>query len=96
MIDDVDDAAHGIAAVENGGGAANDFDAFDEQRIGCDGVIGTCGGRVERTESVFGDAETVAAETANNRAARAGAKISGGDAGLAGERFTERRLVIEQ
>ena len=92
MVDHVDDTADGVAAVEKGGGAADDFDAIDEQRIERGRVIRAGGGGIDRANPVFENADAVAAESADHGAARARAEICGRDAGLAGEGFAERGL----
>ena len=95
MGDHVDDAADGVAAVEERGGAADDLDAFDEKRFDAHGVIGAGDGGVEGADAVFEEADAVTAETPNDRAAGAGTEGGGVNAGLGGERFAERGLLFQ-
>lgn len=90
VVDDVDDATDGGAAVEQGRRAAEDLDALDEQRLNADVVIGTDVRRVEGTDAVFQHAHAFAAETADDRPAGAGPECGAAQAGRGGEGCAER------
>ena len=80
--DHVDDPADGGAAVEKGGGAAEDFDALDQEGLGSDGVVGAGTGGVECFDPGIQDTHPRAVKAADDRSARAASEAGGGDAEL--------------
>lgn len=87
--DHVDDAAHGAGAVEEGAGAAEDFDAVEA--LGVDGfaVVAALGAEGAGADAVLEDEDAVAIEAADNGASGAGAEAAAVDAGLAVEDIAE-------
>jgi hypothetical protein len=62
VVNHVDHAADGGAAIEQRGGAAQNLDALDEQRLDTDVVIGADIGGIERADAVVEHPHAVAAE----------------------------------
>src|SRR5690606_39824429 len=94
VVDDVDHSANGGAAVEEGGGTADDFHAFDEQGVEADGVVGAGIGGVDGVCAVLENAHAVGAEAADDGAAGGGAEGGGAEPGGVGEGFAEGGLLI--
>jgi hypothetical protein len=85
VVDDVDHAADGGAAVEQRRRTAQYLDALDQEGFDTDAVIGADAGGVKRAYAVVEHANAFAAEAADDRATGAGAEVSAADAGGIGE-----------
>ena len=68
---DIDHAADGARAVEQGRGALQDFHALCDERVHRDRVVAAAHGNIQRVDPVLHDAHARAAQTANDRAPRA-------------------------
>ena len=80
VVDRVDDAADGLAAVAQGRRAAHDLDALRRQRIDRHAVIGPDIGDIEAADAVFENAHAVGVEAADDGPAGAGREAGAGDA----------------
>src|SRR5699024_6476887 len=92
LVDDVHDAADSVAAVEQCGWPAQDFDLLRARGIDGDGVIGTDVRGVGAAEAFAENADAIGAKSADDRTAGAGAEIRRADAGLVVERLSDRGL----
>ena len=84
-VDDVDHPADRRAAVEQSGGAVEDFDAVGGKRVDGDGMVAAGARDVEAADAVDEDQDAVARQAAQHRAGDVGARARGRHAGLAGE-----------
>ena len=92
IVDDVDHAPDCGAAIKQGARATEDLHARSKERLNGCVVVGTDGGCIQSTDAVVEDANPVAAETSDHRAASAGAVVGGAYARRAGEGFAYRGL----
>ena len=74
VVDDVDDAADGAAAVKQGRRPANDFQPFRQCRIHRIGMVGADSGSVGNADSVLQNLNAVAGLAANHRQTHSGAE----------------------
>ncbi|MCY1409369.1 hypothetical protein D9M71_247170 [compost metagenome] len=95
VIESIDHATDGIAPIEQGGGATDDLDALDVDRVQWHCVIIGQRRGVQCTDPVAQQADTVAIEPANDRAAGAGAEPGRGHAGLLVQGFAQAGFLFE-
>ena len=91
--DDVDEAAHGVRPVQQGGRTADDLDAIGAVGVDGDAVVSGLAGEVARANAVVEDEHAVAVEAADDGPARAGAEAADRDAGLVLQRVAEAVLA---
>ncbi|MNG90257.1 hypothetical protein D3C79_491460 [compost metagenome] len=96
VVERVDHAADGVAAIEQGGGAANDLDPFDGDRIQRHGVVIRQRRGIEGAHAIAQDANAVAVQATDHRTAGAGTEPGGGDAGLLVEGFAQAAVLLLQ
>ena len=87
VVDDIDDAADGAAAIKQGRGAANDFQSFCQRRADSDGMVGADARRIGNTDSILQDFHAVPGLTANN-----GMPHSGSERGICDADFVLERI----
>src|ERR1051325_9403256 len=93
IVEHVDDAANGIAAVEERRRTAHDLDALRVHGIDGDVVILTDVRRVAGADAVFENADAIAAEAADDRPAGAWNEAGRRYARFLRQRLPERRLL---
>ncbi len=96
VVEGVDHATDGVAAVEQGGRAADDLDAVDSDRVQRHGVVIGQRRGIQRADAIAQDANAVAVQAADYRAAGARAEPGRGDTGLLVEGFTEATVLLLQ
>ena len=90
VVQRVDDATGGIAAVQQRGRTAQHLDTLDHQRVDGHRMVEAQVGRVGRRAAVVQQADAVAVQPADHRPAGLRAEIGGRHAGLATEGFAQR------
>ena len=90
VVDGVDHAAGGVAAVQQGGRATQHFQPLDHQRVDRHGMVEAEVGRVGRGAAVVQQADAVAVQPADHRSAGLRAEAAGCYAGQAVERVAQR------
>ena len=93
LVDHIDDAADGTAAVGQRGRAAQDFNLLRQHRFGRDGMVGADGRGILHFGAIGQDLHARTIHAADDGAAGAGAEMAGGDAGLAGQGFAQGRFA---
>ena len=88
-IDHVDDTAHGAAAVKECRWSLQHFDLVGQDLLDADRVVRAQVADVERADAVLQHQHALAGQSANDRAACAGAEEARGHAGLRRERLAE-------
>ena len=94
LVDHVDRAADGLAAVEQHGRAAQNLDPFDGERIDADRVIVRGIRRIERSDPVVHHPHAFATEAANHRARCTGRESAARDAGQVFEDFADLAVHV--
>ncbi|MND68985.1 hypothetical protein D3C80_604440 [compost metagenome] len=95
VVEGIDDATNGIATVEQGGRAADDFDAFDRYRVHRYCVVIRQRGGIQRADPVAQQANAVAVEPTDDRAAGAGAEPGRGHTGLPVQGFAKAGFLLQ-
>ncbi|MNM70209.1 hypothetical protein D3C81_818340 [compost metagenome] len=95
VVEAVDHPADGVAAVEQCGRAADDFDALDGGRVQWHGVVIRQRRGIQGADTVAQDTDTVAVQTADHRAAGTGAEPGRGDAGLVVQGLAEAAFLLQ-
>ena len=90
FVDDVDEAADGAGAVQQGGGAAQDLDLARHGAFRGDGVVVRQAGHVRRRHAVFQHLDARAFHAADDGARRAGAERGRRHAQFVLQRLAER------
>ena len=90
VIDHIDNTANSTAAVEQGGGATQNFYGFCQQRFGANRVVSAHRGGIGAFDAVVQYRYPWASLTANNGLANGGAEGSVGQAGHIGECIAKR------
>ena len=96
VVDHVDHAADGAAAVLQRRRAAQHLDAFGDQRVDRHRVVVAQRRRIGRRAAVLQDADAVAVLAADGRPARVRPEVAAADAGQAVERLAQRGLGAQQ
>ncbi|MNH29932.1 hypothetical protein D3C79_901900 [compost metagenome] len=96
VVERIDHPAYRIAAIQQGGGAADDFDALHGHRVERHGVVVGQRRRIQGADAVAQNANAVAVQAADHRAAGAWAEPGRGDTGLFVQGFTEAALLLQQ
>ena len=96
VVDDVDHAPHGAAAVQQGAWAAQHLDAFDADRVGGDRMVEAQAGRVHGGAAIGQDADAVTVQPADDGPAGVGPEVGAAHTGCARERFAQGRLRAQK
>ncbi len=96
VVEGVDHAADGVTAIQQGGRAADDFDAIDRHRVQGHGVVVGQRRGIQGADAVAQNADAVAVQAANDRSAGARAEPGRGDTGLLVQGFTEAAVLLLQ
>jgi len=97
VVDDVDHAANGAAAVQQGGGAAQDLDPLGLRGFDAVGMVGADVGHIVVADAVFHDAHARPAQAADDWLADAGTEGLVVDARLLAQRGADgRRHLLAQ
>jgi len=67
VVDGIDYAADGAAAIEQGSRSAHDVDLFNDQRVDTDRMVETETGGIEDADTILHDAYAFAVEAADYR-----------------------------
>ena len=95
VVKGIDHAADGVAAVQQGGRATDDFDALNVDRVQRHGVIVRQRRGIQRPDAVAQDANAVAIQAANDRSAGARAEVGRRHARLFIEGFAQAALLLQ-
>jgi hypothetical protein len=90
VVDRVDHAAGGVAAVQQRGRPAQHLEALDHQRVDRRGMVEAQARRVDRRAAVVEQSDAVAIQSADDRPARLRTEAAGRHAGQARQRVAER------
>ena len=90
VVDRIDHAADGAAAVEQGRRPAQHLDTFDHQRVDRHRVVVAQARRVECDAGIAEQLDPVAVHAANDRPVGVGAEVACRDTGQAIQRFAQR------
>ncbi|MCY1410036.1 hypothetical protein D9M71_253990 [compost metagenome] len=96
VVEGVDHAADGVTAIEQGGRAADDLDTVDADRVQRHGVVVGQRRGIQGANAIAQDANAVAIQATDYRAAGARAEPGGGDPGLLVQGFTEAAVLLLQ
>ena len=95
VVEGVDHATDGVAAVEQGGRATDDFDALNVDRIQWHGVVVGQRRSVQRAHAIAQNADPVAVQAANDRSAGARAEVRRRHTRLLVQGFTQAALLLQ-
>ncbi|MNP05433.1 hypothetical protein D3C76_973870 [compost metagenome] len=96
VVEGVDHATDGVAAVEQGGRATDDLDAVDGDRVQRHGVVVGQRRGIQGADAIAQDANAVAVQAADHRAAGPRAEPGRGDTRLFVQGFTEAAVLLLQ
>ena len=96
VVDHIDHATHSTAAIKQGGGAAQNFNAVGRQHIQRHSVVVAQGRSIQAGCAVVQHPDAVTVQAPNDGAAGVGAKVGAGHARQAVEGFAQSALPAFQ
>ncbi len=95
VVEGIDHAADGAAAIEQGGRATHDFDAVDVDRVQRHGVVIGQRRGIQRADSVAQEANAVTILATNDRPAGPRAEVRRRHTGLLVQGFTQAAFLLQ-
>ncbi|MNS93656.1 hypothetical protein D3C72_1278410 [compost metagenome] len=95
VIKAIDHSTNGVAAIEQGSGTTDDFDALNGRRVQRYGVIVGQRRRIQGTDTIAQNTDAVAIQAADHRTTGPGAEPGRSDAGLVVQGLAEATFLLQ-